>query len=194
MCVSIDSKWSKTHKNAKKDLPLWRALRLAQRAAKRNLTYPCGRFVPSGFALALLGRFAPSGFALRARYLSHVTPRVPRSVHAKFHADWTKTVGARGIHTDTHTHTDRQSFFYYIDVHYEQFNIFCWTLTFPGAQWRWRIYFYCVFQDPRSTVYIGPLNRDCWITQSVTAPLDFVCKVYNIKPILDNVVKILNRI
>ena len=80
----------------------------------RNLTYPYGRFAPSGFALrarilsrfalsgfalALLGRFAPSGFALRARYLPDVTPRVPRSVHAKFHADWSKTVGARGIHT-----------------------------------------------------------------------------------------------
>ena len=34
-------------------------------------------------------------------YLPHVTPRVPRNVHAKFHADWTKTdVGARGIHRD----------------------------------------------------------------------------------------------
>ena len=53
--VSIDSKGSKTHKNAKKNLPLWRASRVAQRAqraAKRNLTYPCGRFAPSGFALA----------------------------------------------------------------------------------------------------------------------------------------------
>ena len=38
-------------------------------------------------------------------------PRVPRSVNAKFHADCFKTVGARGIHTDTHK--DRQSFFYY---------------------------------------------------------------------------------
>ena len=55
------------------------------------------------FALALLGRFAPSGFALRARYLPHVTPKVPRSVHAKFHADWSKTVGAGGIHTHTQT-------------------------------------------------------------------------------------------
>ena len=41
-------------------------------------------------------------------YLPHVTPRVKRtSVHAKFHADWTKTDGARGIQTDGQT--DRQS-------------------------------------------------------------------------------------
>ena len=46
-------------------------------------------------------------------YLPHVTPRVPRSIHAKFHADWSKTVGVRGIHTETHTHMDRQ-FFYYV--------------------------------------------------------------------------------
>ena len=57
------------------------------------------RFAPLGFALALLVRFASSGFAIRARYLPYDTPRVPRSVHAKFHADRTKTVGARGIHT-----------------------------------------------------------------------------------------------
>ena len=36
-------------------------------------------------------------------YLHQVTPRVPRSVHAKFHADWTKTVGARGIQTNRQT-------------------------------------------------------------------------------------------
>ena len=30
-------------------------------------------------------------------YLPHVTRRVPRSVPAKFHADWSNTVGARGI-------------------------------------------------------------------------------------------------
>ena len=40
-------------------------------------------------------------------YLPHVTSRVPRSVHAKFHADWTRTVGARGIHTDKQT--DKQT-------------------------------------------------------------------------------------
>ena len=33
-------------------------------------------------------------------YLPHVTPRIARSVHAKFHADRNKTVGARGIHTN----------------------------------------------------------------------------------------------
>ena len=37
-------------------------------------------------------------------YLPHVTPRVPISVHA----DWSKTVGARGIHTHTQS-------FYQID-------------------------------------------------------------------------------
>ena len=42
-------------------------------AAKHNLTYP------------------------------HVTPRVSWCVHVKFHADWSKPVGARGIHTDTQT-------------------------------------------------------------------------------------------
>ena len=42
-------------------------------------------------------------------YLPHVTRRVPRRVHAKFHADWTKTVGARGIH--------RQSYFNNVDEH-----------------------------------------------------------------------------
>ena len=36
-------------------------------------------------------------------YLPHVTPRVPRSFHAKFHADWTKTVGARGTQTNKQT-------------------------------------------------------------------------------------------
>ena len=90
-------------------------MRVAQRAAKCNLTNPCGRFAPSGFALrarilsrfapsnfalALLSRFAPSSFALRARYLPHNTPRVPRSVYAKFHDDQIKTMGARGIQTD----------------------------------------------------------------------------------------------
>ena len=42
-------------------------------------------------------------------YLPHVTRRVPMSVHAKFHADWTKTVGARGIQTNRQTNgqTDR---------------------------------------------------------------------------------------
>ena len=65
-------------------------------AAKRNLTYPCGRF-------------APSGFALGARYLPHDTPRVPRSVHAKFHDDRIKTMGARGyIHTQIGTQVHRQ--------------------------------------------------------------------------------------
>ena len=45
--------------------------------------------------------YAPIGKA--QPHLPHVTCRVPRSVHAKFHADWTKTVGARGIQTDRQT-------------------------------------------------------------------------------------------
>ena len=38
---------------------------------------------------------SPSGEA--QLYLPQVTPRVPRSVHAKFYADRTKTVVRRGI-------------------------------------------------------------------------------------------------
>ena len=42
-------------------------------------------------------------------YLPNVDPRVPRSVHAKFHADWSKTTGTRGIPKNqdlyTHSHT-----------------------------------------------------------------------------------------
>ena len=84
-CVSIDSKYSETHRNAIKNFypfdPL-RALRVAQ--------------TPSGEAQP---------------YLPHVTRRVPRSVHAKFHANWTKTVGARGIQTNKQTNrqTDKQT-------------------------------------------------------------------------------------
>ena len=33
-------------------------------------------------------------------YLPHVTPRVPRSVYAKFHADWSKTISQKS-RTDT---------------------------------------------------------------------------------------------
>ena len=57
-------------------------------------------FVPlQATPAGLLGRFAPSGFAFHAR--TRFAPRVPRSVHAKFHADRPKTVGTRGIHTQT---------------------------------------------------------------------------------------------
>ena len=45
------------------------------------------------------GRLAPSSFTLRAHYLPHDTPRVLRSVHAKFYHDRIKTMGARGIQT-----------------------------------------------------------------------------------------------
>ena len=55
---------------------------------------------------------SPSGEA--QPYLPHVTRRVPRCVRAKFHAEWTKTEGARGIHTNRET--DRQSYFNNIDV------------------------------------------------------------------------------
>ena len=63
-------------------------------------------FLPRRIALRarILGRFAPSGFAPRARYLPHDTPRVLRSVHAKFHHDLIKTMGARGIQTYIHTY------------------------------------------------------------------------------------------
>ena len=49
-------------------------------------------YAPSGVAQSPSGKTQP--------YLPHVTRMVPRSVHAKFHADWTKTVGAKWIHTN----------------------------------------------------------------------------------------------
>ena len=118
-CVSIDSKCSETHKNAKKNFyPFDSFLARSEHSERRSATLPtpkvaslprASRFALAfsvaslhrafRFALALFGRFAPSGFALRARYLSYDTPRVPRSVHAKFHDDRIKTMGARGIHT-----------------------------------------------------------------------------------------------
>ena len=84
-CVSIDLKCSETHKNAKKYF------------------YPFDRLRASRVARSASGEAQP--------FLSHVTRRVPRSVHAKFHADWTKTVGARGIQTDRQTNrqTDKQT-------------------------------------------------------------------------------------
>ena len=90
-CVSIDSKCSETRKNAKKKI------------------YPFDRIRASCVAQSASGEVQP--------YLPHVTRRVPRSVHAKFHADWTKTVGARGIQTNKQTNrqTNRQSYFNYID-------------------------------------------------------------------------------
>ena len=48
-------------------------------------------------------RVAQSASGEAQPYLPHVTRRVPRSDHAKFHADWTKTVGARGIQTNRQT-------------------------------------------------------------------------------------------
>ena len=46
---------------------------------------------------------------LRARYLPHDTPRVPRSVHAKFHHDRIKIMGARGIQTYIDRYIDSPS-------------------------------------------------------------------------------------
>ena len=77
-CVSIDSKCSETHRNAKK-----------------KFFYPFDRLRASRVAQSATGEAQP--------YLPHVTRRVPRSVHAKFHADWAKSVGARGIHRDRQT-------------------------------------------------------------------------------------------
>ena len=89
--VSIDSKWSKTHRNAKKNCPFdsLRALRSERRST--TLPTPAVALLPrascfaltfsvaslpraSRVALALLGRFAPSGFALRAHILSRFAP------------------------------------------------------------------------------------------------------------------------
>ena len=63
--------------------------------------------------------YAPSGVAQSPSseaqpYLPHVTRRVPRSVHANFHADRSKTVAARGIRTNKQT--DGQSYFNNIDL------------------------------------------------------------------------------
>ena len=88
----------------------------SERSERRSATLPTPavaslpRASRSRFSVASLPR--ASRFALRARYLPHATPRVPRSVHAKFHADWSTTVGARGTHTHSHTNTqtDRPSF------------------------------------------------------------------------------------
>ena len=76
--VSIDSKCSETHRNAKK-----------------NLFTPMTDYALSSVAQILSGEAQP--------YLPHVTRRVPRSAHAKFQVDRTKTVGARGIQTDRQT-------------------------------------------------------------------------------------------
>ena len=68
---------------------------------KKKLFYPLTDYAPSGVAQTPSGKAQP--------YLPHDTPRVPRSVHAKFHADRTKTVGARGIHTYIHRYIDSPS-------------------------------------------------------------------------------------
>ena len=59
-------------------------------------------YAPSGVAQSPSGvAKSPSGEA--QPYLPHVTRLVQRSVHAKFHADWTITEGARGIQTNRQT-------------------------------------------------------------------------------------------
>ena len=119
-CVSIDSKCSETHRNAKMNfLSLWsitcfaRSAKLGRRSA--NLSTPshpqdpkecpwqvscrsdqnCGQERDSYVLRALRVARSPSGET--QLYLPQVTLRVPRSVHAKFHADQTKTVFRRGI-------------------------------------------------------------------------------------------------
>ena len=47
--------------------------------------------------ITLLTRNAQSASSKAQPYLPHVNPRVPRNVPSKFHADWSKTVGVRGI-------------------------------------------------------------------------------------------------
>ena len=87
-CVSIDWKCSKTHRNAKNKFypfdPL-RALRIYSAKPKRQ----------------------------SATLATPCHPQGPKD-HAKFHADWTKTVGTRGIQTD------RQCYFDYVEV-----SLFC---------------------------------------------------------------------
>ena len=67
------------------------------------------RFHSRSLRACILGRFAPSGFALRACYLPHDIPKVPRSVNAKFHDDRIKTMGARGIQIYIHRDIDSPS-------------------------------------------------------------------------------------
>ena len=73
-----------------------------------NALNPIEKFTPNSNLWFASGKAQP--------YLPHVTPRVPRSVHAKFHADWSKTEHQRDSYRHTHTH--RQSSIYYIDYHY----------------------------------------------------------------------------
>ena len=116
-CVSIDSKFSESRKNAKKFfLPLLThyALRATREVHENFRKKKKSVSQSSRNALKRIEMkkkiFTPltdyaSGEA--QPYLPHVTRRVPRSVHAKFHADWTKTVGARGIQTNRQT--DKQT-------------------------------------------------------------------------------------
>ena len=136
-CVSIDSKRSETHSNAKKSLPLWPITHLARSAKPkwRSLTSHscslrslglCARILLALLRVSRSWKFlkkclnrlemlwnARTNFTPLTHYasgeeqpyLTHVTPRVPRSFHSKFHADWTKTVSARGIHTQTYRQT-----------------------------------------------------------------------------------------
>ena len=71
-----------------------------------TILWRCKKIIPLTHHVAQ----SPSGEAF--------TPGVPRSIYAKFNADWTKTVGARGIHFDRETYrqTDRPSYFKYIDA------------------------------------------------------------------------------
>ena len=59
---------------------------------QKNCFTPMTDYAPSSVAQTLSGEAQP--------YLPYDTPRVPRSVHAKFYYDRIKTMGARGHMTD----------------------------------------------------------------------------------------------
>ena len=82
-CVSIDSKCSERRKNANKK-------KKKKKKNKIKIVSP-------------LTHYAQSASVEAQPYLPHVTRRVPRSVHAKFHDVLTKIVGDRRIHTDRQT-------------------------------------------------------------------------------------------
>ena len=65
-----------------------------QKKTKKTVT-PMTDYALSGVAQSLSDEAQP--------YLPHVTCSVPSSAHAKFYADCTKTVGARGIQTNKRT-------------------------------------------------------------------------------------------
>ena len=113
------------------------------------------RFAPSGFALALLGRFTPSGFALATYPMS--LPGSQGVSMPSFMPIVQKLWALEGyIQTDrqTHTQTDRQSFFYYIDDNFCSFYSFHAWLANEIVELLWwftisLIYCLCSTQDWR---------------------------------------------